>query len=75
MASTADNAFTVGPEVEVPVPEALPLEEGKTDRSIRSFYRLQEGRLLPCEPNEAHMKPNADTPSDGGHIVIHSNAP
>jgi magnesium transporter len=55
MASTADNAFTVGPEVEVSLPEALPVEEGKADRSIRSFYRLQEGRLLPCEPNEAQI--------------------
>jgi magnesium transporter len=55
MVSTADNAFTVGPEVEVSVPEALPVEEGKADRSIRSFYRLQEGRLLPCEPNEAQI--------------------
>jgi len=55
MASTADNALTAGPEVQVSLPEALPVEEGKADRSIRSFYRLQEGRLLPCEPNEAQI--------------------
>jgi magnesium transporter len=55
MASTGDSAFTVGPEVEVSVPEALPVEEGKADRSIRTFYRLQEGRLLSCEPNEAQI--------------------
>jgi magnesium transporter len=52
MASTADNALTAGSEEQVSLPEALPLELGKAGRS---FYRLQDRRLLPCEPNQAQI--------------------
>ena len=55
MQSTADNALTAGPGVQVSLPKALPLELAKAGRSICSFYRLQEGRLLPCEPNQAQI--------------------
>ena len=55
MQSTADKALTAGPGVQVSLPKALPLELGKAGRSICSFYRLQEGRLLPCEPNQAQI--------------------
>ena len=52
MASTAESATEVAPEVE-PAPEVLRLEETKASR--RSFYRLENGRLVPCEPNEAQI--------------------
>ena len=55
MASTADNALTAEPEVQVSLPKALPLELGKAGGSICSFYRLEAGPLLPCEPNQAHI--------------------
>ena len=55
MQSTADNALAAGPGVQVSLPKALPLELAKAGRSVRSFYRLEEGRLLPCEPNQAQI--------------------
>jgi magnesium transporter len=55
MASTAESAPEVAPEVEVPATEVLPAEESKASSSIRSFYRLEGGRLAPCEPNEAQI--------------------
>jgi magnesium transporter len=42
----------VAPEVE-PATEVLRREETKVSR--RSFYRLESGRLVPCEPNEAQI--------------------
>ena len=53
MASTADNALTAGPEVQVSDSEIVPAEESKASR--RSFYRLESGRLVACEPNEAQI--------------------
>ena len=53
MASTADNALTAGPEVQVSDSEILPAEESKASR--RSFYRLESGSLVPCEPNAAQI--------------------
>jgi magnesium transporter len=53
MASTAESATEVAPEVEAPATEVLGLEETKASR--RSFYRLESGRLVPCEPNEAQI--------------------
>jgi magnesium transporter len=55
MQSTADNALTAGPGAQVSLPKTLPLELAKAGRGICSFYRLQEGRLLPCEPNQAQI--------------------
>jgi hypothetical protein len=53
MASTAESAAEVVPELEVPVTEVLRV--GETKASRRSFYRLESGRLLPCEPNQAQI--------------------
>ncbi len=53
MASTANRTAEVAPDVEVPPSEVLPVEETKASR--RSFYRLEAGTLLPCEPNQAHI--------------------
>ena len=53
MASTAESATEESPEVEVPATEALPAEETTISRSVRSFYRLEGGRLVTCEPSEA----------------------
>ena len=53
MASTADNALTAGPEVQVSDSEIVPAEESKASR--RSFYRLESGSLVPCEPNAAQI--------------------
>jgi magnesium transporter len=53
MASTAERTAEGAPDVEVPPTELLPAEETKTSR--RSFYRLEAGSLLPCEPNQAHI--------------------
>jgi hypothetical protein len=55
MASTADNALTAGLEVQVSDSEALPAELGKADHSVRSFYRLEEDHLLPCEADQAQI--------------------
>jgi magnesium transporter len=53
MASTSDSATEAEPEVSVPAPRALPGEERKA--SARGFYRLEGGRLVPCEPNAAQI--------------------
>ena len=53
MASTAESATEAAPNVEVPTPEVLPVDEGKT--SVRGFYRLESGGLVPCEPNAAEI--------------------
>ena len=53
MASTAESATEVAPEVEAPEAEVLRLEGAKASR--RSFYRLESGRLVACEPNEAQI--------------------
>ena len=52
MASTTESATEVASEVE-PAAEALRIEETKASR--RSFYKLESGRLVPCEPNEAQI--------------------
>jgi magnesium transporter len=53
MASTAESATEAAPNVEVPTPEVLSLDEGKT--SVRAFYRLESGGMVPCEPNAAEI--------------------
>jgi magnesium transporter len=53
MASTADSGTEAPPQLEVAVPEVLPVDERKT--SVRRFYRLEGGRLNPCEPNAAQI--------------------
>jgi len=74
MASTTDSATDVAPEVEVPAPEVLPAEQGKAPGSIRSFYRLEGGRLVPCEPDEAliiaYISPTID---DEAELQEHYN--
>ena len=41
------------PETEVSVADVLPIDEEKM--SARSFYRLENGRLIPSEPNAAEV--------------------
>jgi magnesium transporter len=53
MASTAESATEVASEVEAPATEVLRLEPSKASR--RSFYRLENGRLIPCESSEAQI--------------------
>ncbi|HEY5704147.1 MAG TPA: magnesium transporter CorA family protein [Terrimicrobiaceae bacterium] len=53
MSSTADSKTETGPEAEVSVPEVLPVDESRT--SVRSFYRIESGSLMPCEPNAAQV--------------------
>jgi magnesium transporter len=53
MALTAESATEVASEVEAPAREVLRLEPSKASR--RSFYRLENGRLVPCEPSEAQI--------------------
>ncbi len=50
MASTAESAIEVAPSGRA---EVLRLEASRESR--RSFYRLESGRLVPCEPNEAQI--------------------
>jgi len=72
MASTAESAAEVAPEVEVPAMEVL--RAGETKASRRSFYRLEAGRLVPCEPNEAliiaYVSPTID---DEAELQEHYN--
>jgi magnesium transporter len=51
--ASADSAIDVASEVVEP-PRVLP-EEGKVSTGVRSFYRLESGRLVPCEPDEAQI--------------------
>ncbi|HET7237928.1 MAG TPA: magnesium transporter CorA family protein [Terrimicrobiaceae bacterium] len=53
MASTTESATEAAPNVEVPTPEVLSVDEGKT--SVRAFYRLDSGGMVPCEPNAAEI--------------------
>jgi magnesium transporter len=53
MASTSDSATEADPELKILAPESLPGDKKKT--SVRSFYRLESGRLVPCEPNAAQI--------------------
>jgi len=72
MASPAESAAEVAPEVEVPAAEVLGV--GGTKVSRRSFYRLEAGRLLPCEPNQAliiaYVSPTLD---DEAELQEHYN--
>ncbi|HEY5706802.1 MAG TPA: magnesium transporter CorA family protein [Terrimicrobiaceae bacterium] len=52
MASTAESATEAAPELEATAKQVA-AEESRASRSIRSFYRLEGGRLVPCEPNDA----------------------
>ncbi len=52
MASTAESANEAAPEA--PEPDVLSASESRT--SVRSFYRLENGSLVSCEPNAAQIK-------------------
>ena len=53
MASTAESVTEAAPESEVPKPDVVSAGEAKT--SVRSFYRLENGSLISCEPNAAQI--------------------
>ena len=55
MASTANSATAAVSEVEVPAPEVLAAAESSTADSVRSFYRIESGCLVPSEPNAAQV--------------------
>ena len=53
MTPTADSAGEAGPDAKVSAPEILSRDDGK--RSARLFFRLESGRLVPCEPDAAEI--------------------
>ncbi|MGA7393873.1 MAG: hypothetical protein WBW78_14555, partial [Terrimicrobiaceae bacterium] len=53
MTPTADSAGEAGPDVKVSAPGILSRDDGK--RSARLFFRLESGRLIPCEPDAAEI--------------------
>jgi magnesium transporter len=53
--ATAESTTEVAPEEVLPEVESLPAPERKPSSSARSFYVLQGGRLVPCEPEEAQI--------------------
>ena len=53
--ATAESTTEVAPEAVLPEAEPLPAQERKRSPSIRSFYALQGGRLVPSEPEEAQI--------------------
>ena len=57
MASTANSATAAVSEVEVPAPEVFAAAESNTADSVRSFYRIESGCLVPCEPNAPRSSP------------------
>jgi magnesium transporter len=68
MASTAESPTAEAPEVEVPTPDFASAPEVKVSDSIRSYYRLEGGRLASCEPSEAqiiaYVSPTIDDEAD-----------
>ncbi len=57
MATTADLGEELIPDDEekLPIGEEVVLDPPKPFRSIRSFYRLEAGRLQSCDPGEAQI--------------------
>ncbi|HEY5813074.1 MAG TPA: hypothetical protein VIT23_10540, partial [Terrimicrobiaceae bacterium] len=53
MASTAQSSTAVTPEEERASFVVTP--ESSTSETVRSFYRLEAGRLVLCEPGEAQI--------------------
>ena len=56
MAAFAEDGLRADGMEEIPVPEVVPsLEEPKPTRSIRSFFRLENNRLVSCEADDARI--------------------
>jgi magnesium transporter len=79
MASTVESPAEETPESAVSAPEVAPAPEPKVSDSIRSYYRLEGGRLVPCEPGEAqviaYVSPTIDDETEleeHYHIDYHS---
>ena len=53
MASDTQSAIEEAPNLEARRPEIVSIEEGNA--SVRSFFRLVGGHLIPCEPNAAEV--------------------
>ena len=53
MASNAHSATEEAPSLEGRAPEIVSVEENSA--SVRSFFRLVGGHLIPCEPNAAEI--------------------
>jgi magnesium transporter len=68
MASIVESPTEEAPEVEVPAAEVAPAPEVKVSDGVRSYYRLENGRLVSCEPNEAqiiaYVSPTIDDEAD-----------
>src|SRR4029450_13408545 len=55
MASTVESPAEETPEAAVSAPEVVPTPEPAVADSVRSYYRLEAGRLVPCEVGEAQV--------------------
>ena len=68
MASTVESPAEETPEAAVSAPEVAPTPEPTVADSVRSYYRLEGGRLVPCEPGDAqviaYVSPTIDDEAD-----------
>jgi magnesium transporter len=68
MASTVESPAEETPEAAVAAPEVAPAPEPTVADSVRSYYRLESGRLVSCEPGEAqviaYVSPTIDDEAD-----------
>jgi magnesium transporter len=68
MASTVESAPEEAPEAAVSAPEVAAPAEAAVADSVRSYYRLEGGRLVLCEPGEAqviaYVSPTIDDEAD-----------
>ncbi len=55
MASLAETGIVSGEAGDLSVPDALPEPEAVSNRSIRSFFRIEGSRLVACDPSEAQV--------------------
>ena len=68
MASTVESAPEEAPEAAASVSQLVAPAEGAVADGVRSFYRLEGGRLISCEPGEAqiiaYVSPTIDDEAD-----------
>ena len=68
MASTVESPAEETPEAAVSAPEVVATPEPAVADSVRSYYRLEAGRLVPCEAGEAqviaYVSPTIDDEAD-----------
>ena len=68
MASTVESAPEEAPEAAASVSQVVAPAEAAVADGVRSFYRLEGGRLISCEPGEAqiiaYVSPTIDDEAD-----------